>query len=586
VLNSTGFAEARRGLGSIVALLEHLGESAAFAYGSILLLELRRVWDMWTVRDLTDGDTVRHFAQAVSWSPGLPLDPVRGPLYVQILYLLARLSGDAYATLISLRLLATFVLAATVLAVFRRLLSPLWAWLCAAWWVLLPVHFDTLYELHLFAAATAVPAAVFAARGSPAGRGIALGLLAGTALLVRAEYALAAMGFGVACLAHEASGTRRRGTGPWVSRLIRPYGLPLLTVGVLLLPIYVPIRVDPGVAFNRMTGKHSLNFCQAFALNYKQRRADFPRDPWLACGTLMERVFGERRPTLARALASNPAAVLEHFLWNVRLAPSGLQLLIFGRTSDSLSPDFVAMPTRSPAATAGTTFLLGLLAAAFLRARRRRDAARPSAVPGAQWGWCALLCLGVTAVFVMVTVRPRPGYILPLTVLALAVIGRATQSLFEVPAASRAGRAVVPIAATLLLVVVPSHFGADYRNPWGQRGRPLLEAVRRIAPAGRSWRGPIVLAAPYKPWQLCVYATWQPRCQGVHLDQIRSRRSHDLPPLERIERIGVTHIYADEVALESRELGETLRRLQGDGWQRIAPPQDSPQRWILLERPP
>ena len=79
----------------------------------------------------------------------------------------------------------------------------------------------------------------------------------------------------------------------------------------------------------------------------------FDKNPMGECGLLMQRLFGasiythivSRDTTSAismmEALRANPPAMLAHFWWNIRLTPSGLQVLLFNFRSGDANPDFV-----------------------------------------------------------------------------------------------------------------------------------------------------------------------------------------------------------------------------------------------------
>jgi hypothetical protein len=131
------------------------------AYASIILLQLKVVWGMWSFRDLTSGDTAGYFAGGAylrylrGW-----LDLVWSPLYAMYYGSFLYLTSDAYVATNGHRLALVLVLAALVLALMRRLLEPRIAWLAAAWWVVQPVNHDVFYEVHLFAVLPVLLAAV------------------------------------------------------------------------------------------------------------------------------------------------------------------------------------------------------------------------------------------------------------------------------------------------------------------------------------------------------------------------------------------------------------------------------------------
>src|SRR5262249_12385571 len=115
--------------------------------------------------------------------------------------------------------------------------------------------------------------------------------------------------------------------------------------------------------------KHTLNMCQVYAFGYQERHPEWKGSPWTECYGLMQSQFGKQLPTLSEMLRSNPRAVFDHFLWNIRLAPNGIQVLLFNATWGTINPDYIAyipLEYRSPTALAlssitGCTILFGLI---------------------------------------------------------------------------------------------------------------------------------------------------------------------------------------------------------------------------------
>src|ERR1043166_5973269 len=121
------------------------------AYLAILLLQFKRVWGAWQYKDLTYGDTSSYFRSALGWAKELSVKIQWSPLYTAFYGTVFKLIPEVYWATLLHRLLIVFMLAIMVLALMRRLLPAGIAWLVAAWWVILPINFDSLYEVHLFA---------------------------------------------------------------------------------------------------------------------------------------------------------------------------------------------------------------------------------------------------------------------------------------------------------------------------------------------------------------------------------------------------------------------------------------------------
>src|SRR5262249_24981637 len=118
----------------------------------------------------------------------------------------------------------------------------------------------------------------------------------------------------------------------------------------------------------------------------------------------------------------NPRAALQHFWWNWRLVPVGLQVLLFNSTSAdiTLAPDYPpvvanAMWPRLLLVLLGCCWIAGIvdlvrewgyLCGRWLRPRL--------------WGWVGMLAVAAVAVPVISTQRPRPSYLFALSVFLLA----------------------------------------------------------------------------------------------------------------------------------------------------------------------
>src|SRR5207237_322994 len=140
------------------------------------------------------------------------VDIAWSPLYTSFYGSMLFLTPDPYRATLLHRLLIVFAATLLVLAVLRRLLPPAIAWLMAAWWAVLPINFNTLYEVHLFSLLPALVAwlLLLSSRGHWA-RGLGLGVFAASTFLTRNETAVATVLFGMACLAYEWRRRKARG---------------------------------------------------------------------------------------------------------------------------------------------------------------------------------------------------------------------------------------------------------------------------------------------------------------------------------------------------------------------------------------
>src|SRR5262249_54141084 len=126
-------------------------ESAWVAYALLLLLQLKVIWGVWANRDLTGGDTAFYYVGAWLWHTAGQVDVGWSPLYTAFYGCFLFLNPDPVWATVAHRVVTVLAASVLVLAVLRQLIPPGLAWLCAAWWAVLPIVFNTMYEVHLFA---------------------------------------------------------------------------------------------------------------------------------------------------------------------------------------------------------------------------------------------------------------------------------------------------------------------------------------------------------------------------------------------------------------------------------------------------
>src|SRR5258708_4443708 len=350
---------------SWISALKDLGRGPFFSYAALLALQAKVMWGIWSYRDLTSGDEATFYCQAYLWLTRSMVDIAWSPLYAAFFGTVMRLTTtDPYAVTTLHRILIVLLLDLLVLALLRRLLPPGIAWLVAAWWAVLPIVFDATFTVHLFAVIPILVAWLLLALGwNPWTRGGALAVFLAATLLVRNEYMVATAVLALSWAVWE-----------WRGRLPRPpragapaavyalaYGLPLLFVGMLVGLVYTRAVYKFPALHYRLNDKHVVNMCQVFAFGYQQRHPEWRKDPWVQCTDLMQETFGRERPTLSQMLRANPKAVGEHFLWNLRLTPAGLQLLLFNSAHSTTNPDYAPSQQLVSNQQLGPTVGLGLM---------------------------------------------------------------------------------------------------------------------------------------------------------------------------------------------------------------------------------
>ena len=551
--------------------LGRVGGHPGFAYPAILALQLKVVWGMWLYRDLTFGDTSSYYLEALRWTRTLRGSISWSPLYTSYYGAFAGTFGDPYAATTLHRIGIVLVLAVLVLALARQFLPPGLAWLVAAWWCSLPIGFDSLYEVHLFAAVP-VLAAVGAIRWrlGPSGRGIALALFGAATVLVRNELSLVTLLFGGACVAWEIRRWRR---GEPAARLLAAYGAPA-AVAALCVMAFAFRGSDPSVR-DAMDAKHRLVVCQAYAFGHQQRHPEWTESPWTACEPLMTRHFGVPRPTFFEALRRNPAAIGGHLWWNARLIPAGLQVLLLNVMAPGLNPDYVPV-IESPLAWPLTGVAIGTLLLGGLLAAREWRSRLGSGLPDAAWSWIAIASVGAVGVVVMLTQRPRPSYQLALGVFLRILIALAAWTVARRLGTGWLDRAAMA-AGVAAILLVPRHWNPETSS------RPLLVALRRLEPYRALLARPDSgLASSGFAFELCSYLGTHQPCRGIALLDLPREGSGALGRALADRR--VTVVYADELALSFPAIGRLAAEPVASGWRSVVEYRAEDEGWSLLDR--
>jgi hypothetical protein len=571
----------------LLAWLDRVAGSRLFAYGSVFLIQAKVLWGIWDHRDLTPGDTAIYFANASRWADHLQLDPDFYPLYHALWGSMQWFIDDAFTLTIVHRVLIAFGAALLVLAVLRRMLTPGIAWALAVWWAVLPVNYDTLYEVHLFAVIPVMIATLIALNWSGlAMRATVFGLLLTSALLVRTENFVAALAWGAAWAGYELW-LRRRGEGPPVRQLAVAVAVPIAAMAVLLAVVSSrseEVRQGSSVA-EQFRSKHELNVCQTYAFGLWQRddfRGPNPLGSGTACQQYMLKDFSAPDLSLTKAIAENPGAMGEFFLWNVALTPFGLQLSLFDNAwPDGPSPDYFPVEMGSPLALIGSLAVLTLLAVGGTQLWRDRRRWWDEWLRDRAWGWLVLICVALSTLVVMLITRPRPSYMLSLTVLIFGLIGLCAMAIVTRKPDLARLRAALPLLAVITLVAVPSHYGEGYENPLIGEGQRLKQTVERLAPFRDQLSGPEVgLLAAFPENIGCSYIGRSDPCTDLTWEE---------PPEASLQRHlaagDVDYVYAGEEELAKPAWRKAVAQLEADGWVRLAPSAADDLGWVFLRRP-
>ncbi len=558
---------------------QRLLQAAWFSYSTIVLLQLKVIWGIWYFRELTTGDTSAYFVNGYQWFKYGSAPISWSPLYTSFYGTLLELSSDAFLVTTLHRLLILFTLAVLILALMRKLLPPDLAWLMTAWWVILPINFDALYEVHLFAVIPVVCAALVILGWPGHWRfGGALAVMLVASLLMRNELLLAtgilaAMMLGTAAWNFKIQAVRSRLT----LGLLGAYAVPL--VGASMLTFYYYQHANDLAALSGgLQRKHTLNICQTYAFGYQQRHADFEKSPWTECQALMLRIYGVSEPTLLEAIRRNPSAMLEHFFWNVGLIPSGLQVALFNEASGEVTPDYAPVTTKSGRALWASYFLMTIFAAGLVQLGRNWRYWWDQWLRGRAWGWLLLIATGCVTVGVMISQRPRPSYMFGLAILLRAATGMCLFVLLSRTPWRKWLSAAFPVLVVLIVFFKQSH----YAHAKASEPRPLLRAYERLAPFAKTLeRAGSVLVSPGYGGELCNYVG-KGGCVGLNYYDLRAEAASGNAWPKILSGHSATLVYLDEAVLAEPSGQRLASEAISASWQVLVRFNGGGQNWILL----
>ncbi|HMD71263.1 MAG TPA: hypothetical protein VKF41_07960 [Bryobacteraceae bacterium] len=551
---------------------DDLVEKPLFSYLTILLLQLKVAWGIWYLRDLTSGDTSSYFLNAYDWYKNLRVEIVWSPIYTAFYGTFLHLSTDAYVATMAHRLTIILVLALLVLALMRQILPAGAAWLMAAWWVILPVDFDAMYEVHMFSIVPMIAALlVIALKPGPWGRGCGIAILFAATFLVRNELLLP-----TGCLAVLAIGwevvRRRRGEQDLIA-MLKQYGVPLVMAALAILLTFTRSNHQQEIR-QILDAKHRLNVCQVYTYSYQQRHSEWKGSPWTECQQLMATTFGKPEPSFGEALRANPRAMWEHLTWNAGLIPNGLQVLLFNSTSGRITPDFAPVTTNSSWALMLTALVGAILIVGGALLWRARDGWPRE---GRGWVWVGMLCLALMVFVVAILERPRPEYMYSLGLVLRAAVGACLVAIVSRFPARRRFAAALPFAFLLVIALAPG-----YHPKAPAPARPLLESYRRLRSVQEVFEGPNVgLVSREFPFELCSYVTGSISCRPLALNSLRGEAAGS--PLSAVlAKNRATLFYADEAVLSDPAIRDFVDSAAQYGWQTVAAAQTRRQDWRLL----
>lgn len=472
----TGRTGRRSQMSTLSKVSDAFEKYASLSYAIVLAAAAKTLWGIWLYRDLTTGDTSAYFVTAVRWFERFETQILWSPLYTSFYGQTLFATHSVYGATTLHRVIIVIAAAVGVLALMRRLMSPGLALLVALWWTILPINFDTLYEVHLFALLPMLVVLIVASSGAtPLHRGIILALLLGITALVRNETSVALIIFAGYCVFEEVVQPFRNETGPapWSRRHVVGYAVPLLLVCAVIVFCYARSITKYPEIVQAAQHKHTLNMCQVYAFGYAQRDPSFTASPWTECMPLMQQQFGSELPTLFEMLKANPAATLAHFSWNLRLSLNGFQVALFNAMSGTVNPDYV--PVRGKQWYAA---VLSLLTALILmgggwRLWLNRTMLKQRLIERRHL-IVMYACLTCVVVVIIVTQRPRPSYLFAFTVCIMALVGVSAELLTQ--GFTKRVNVAGLLVGVAVLVFLP-FYQSDHKS-----SRPLYSNLSRLQP--------------------------------------------------------------------------------------------------------
>jgi len=566
--------------------LDELLSKGWISYLLIAALQLKVIWGIWRLRDITGGDTSYYFQSVYRWSQDFTTDPVWSPLYTSFYGTIQFLTGDVYASAILHRAIIVMLVALGVLAVLRKLLTPALALVIGAWWIVLPINFEALYEVHLFAFLPVLAALIVAGSDdTPWTRGSALAILVVATFLARMELVVAVLAYSLICFWREVRALRRARTtsGPTVRFPMAAYAVPAAIALAVCAFFIWRSSVPYGEILDRMHYRLALNMCQGYAFTWLQIHTDSGLNPWLDCRQLMQSVFGRPWLTLGEMIAANPGAVREYFWWNFSLLPNGLQVALYDAMSGTINPDY------GPVRHVGSqvALVLGLANLIVLgwgctRIVRRWDFWGPTWFSPRKGLWLlifALLCVSFPVIF---AIRPRPSYLYPTTLALMAMTGTALLVLIPARWQDHFSRLAV-IGFLFLLASVPGYYISHPSD------RPLYTEYKRLRPftAELDNAGNRIILGDRSD-EVWSYLGLTKPADGLFGYKILSswKAPESLDQFLDRMRINVFLIQPGMMRdLRNRpEASQLLTDPQSLGWRSLTPPGDPSEEWLLLYR--
>ncbi|MDA8561854.1 hypothetical protein N9L02_01930 [Gammaproteobacteria bacterium] len=422
------------------------------------------------------GDTSQYFIQAYKWITTGQVDVIWSPLYSIFYGFFLHLTSDAYFATVLHRSAIVLIISILLLTVMRRLFPPFIAWFLTFWWVCLYVNYGALYEVHLF---TVIPVLVMLlasliTNSKVLARVLLLSLMLATSLFIRNEFIFSFVFLLMYSIFSEYRSMKLNKIS--LKFIVTAYLLPFMLVIFVFLFAFVndPHNVDQ--MKNMMKSKHTLNMAQVYSFGYHQRHLSFQENPWMHYHKTMKSTFGSESPSFLQMSKNNFKATFDHVLWNIKLLPSGIELLLFDKSSGKFNPGYESYHLNRKSTKALDYLLISILFVGVILILVDYHKWKQWLESNELFLMLMLSMLPVSAI-VIITQRPRPEYLYNLSIFIIVIAGLSIWAILSKCKIYKLSKIVSPIVILVIFTIVLSSKLVLGSKPW-------LDTYRNLKPYG------------------------------------------------------------------------------------------------------
>lgn len=567
---------------TLLSRLQAVAQNLVFLWCCLVAIFVKTIWGMWSYKDLSQGDSTHYFALAHYFATRFQNDIAWSPVYTMFLGTIFAIAQDTYIAMIAHRILILALIVLLLFEVARRLLNPQLAFLITAWWIILPINHNALYEVHLFAVIPLLLTLYVSLKSQGTlGRALTVMCLIFVTLLVRNEYLIATSIFSLGCFIVDFVIPFRRDFATLKWRVFKPIWT---YAGLAVIPLLMVVVIYQFAIYKFpylreiMREKHELNVSQILSYNYQQRTGDTSFSPWNGYQDYMISHFGDDKLPMGEAFRKNPGEVSRHFYWNMKMFPAGVQVSLFNVRAGFQNPDYAITrhePLRANilSALVISLFLLGVFSALTLK-----DKDKYKFLQDHLWTWFLMAAFTATTAVVVVMQRPRPSYMFMFTMICMIVLGVALTFILRRFRLETYFQALLPPLAIVIVAVVPM-----YWLNWAKtkKSRPILAQVRLFQESDVRLTRDELLAAVEHPVEITRYSAYP--FPSVHLKSL-------LPTLPTLETFTATmeKEKARYVILPGSVRDQTMKRWaieapQPPNWRLLGETQDQGESYFLYD---